>query len=136
MSSSYNRVTIMGNLAKAPELRYLSGGETAVVEVAIAVNERFKKDGEIVETVSFIDTVFWGRTAEVVNEYLKKGSPILVEGRLKQDRWEKEGQKRSKLKVVCEKMKMIGSRRADDQDAAQTSEEQPVGAGAGNNENF
>lgn len=124
----------MGNLAKAPELRYLPGGNTAVLEVPIAVNERFKKEGETVETVSFIDVVFWGRTAEVVNEFLVKGSPILVEGRLKQDTWEKDGQKRSKLKVVAEQMRMLGGKRADDQaaDKPTNDEEQLVGSGATN----
>ena len=123
----------MGNLAAGPELRYLPGG-TAIVDVAIAVNERFKKDGETVESVSFVDCTFFGRTAEVVNEYLEKGSPILAEGRLKQDRWEKEGQKRSKLKVVVEQMKMIGSKRADNPTDAAEPEPDLVGSGAGNDE--
>jgi len=124
----------MGNLAAAPELRYLPGGnKTAIVEVAIAVNERFKRNDEVVESVSFIDTSFFGRTAEIVNEYLKKGSPILVEGRLKQDRWEKDGNKRSKLKVICEQMKMIGGKRSDDQEAAENpNDDELVGSGAGN----
>lgn len=116
--SSYNRVTLMGNLANSPELKYLPGGDTAVVETAIAVNERFKKGEEYVETVSFVDAVFYGRSAEIVNQYLRKGSPILIEGRLKQDRWEKEGQKRSKLRVIVEQMKMIGGKKTGDDDAA------------------
>lgn len=119
--SSYNRVTLMGNLASGPELKYLPGGDTAVVETAIAVNERFKKGDEYVETVSFVDAVFYGRSAEIVNQYLRKGSPILIEGRLKQDRWEKDGQKRSKLRVVVEQMKMIGGKQSDDDDAADQS---------------
>jgi single-strand DNA-binding protein len=63
-----------------------------------------------VDEVSFIDVTLWGRTAEIANEYLSKGSPLLVEGRLKQDRWEKDGQKHSKLKVTCDRMQMLGSR--------------------------
>ncbi|HMO86089.1 MAG TPA: single-stranded DNA-binding protein, partial [Lacipirellulaceae bacterium] len=59
---------------------------------------------------TFVDVTMWGRTAEVANEYLSKGSPVLIEGRLKLDTWEKEGQKRSKLRVVCERMQMLGGR--------------------------
>lgn len=119
----------MGHLAAAPELRYLPGGQTGVVDLAIAVNERYKKDDEVIESVSFVDCVFFGRTAEVVNEYLKKGSPILVEGRLRQDRWEKDGQKRSKLKVIVEQMKMIGGKPTESQ-SENAAEEELVGSGA------
>ncbi|QEG35911.1 single-stranded DNA-binding protein [Bythopirellula goksoeyrii] len=121
--SSFNQVVLMGNLVRSPELRYLPGGEKAVCEVPIAVNERFKRGDEMVESVSFIDVTFWGRTAEIVNEYLVKGSPILIQGRLKQDTWEKDGEKRSKLKVVCEQMKMIGGKKSDDQSATEESQE-------------
>ena len=126
MSTSYNRATIMGNLAQSPELRYLPGGEKAVVEVSVAVNERYKKNDEWVETVSFIPVVFWGRTAEVVNEFLEKGSPILVEGRLKQDTWEKDGKKFSKIKLVAEQMKMVGGKKANDNQSSATSDEETL----------
>ena len=125
--ASYCRVTILGHLASAPELRYLQGGETAVCEVAVAVNERYKKGDEVKETVSFVPVVFWRRTAQIVNEHLDKGSPILVEGRFRQDTWEKDGQKRSILKVVCDQMRMIGGKCADDQ-IASNEDEQLVGA--------
>jgi single-strand DNA-binding protein len=105
--ASYNRVILVGNLTRDIELRYTPGG-TAVADIALAVNERRKaSSGEWVEEVNFVDVTMWGRTAEVASEYLGKGSPILVEGRLKQDRWESEGKKRSKLKVVCERMQML-----------------------------
>lgn len=105
--ASYNRVIVVGNLTRDIELRYTPGG-TAVADIAIAVNERRKSaSGEWVEEVTFIDVTMWGRTAEVASEYLGKGSPILVEGRLKQERWESEGKKRSKLKVVCDRMQML-----------------------------
>lgn len=109
--ASFNRVILLGNLTRDPELRYIPSG-TAVVEVGVAINERHKNAaGELVEDVNFIDLVFWSRTAEVVNEYCKKGSPILVEGRLKQDVWDAEdGTKRSKIKVVCEKMQLLGTK--------------------------
>jgi single-strand DNA-binding protein len=83
----------------------------AVCQNAIAVNERRKNAaGEWVDETSFVDVTFFGRTAEVVAEYLSKGSPIFVEGRLKQDTWEKDGQKRSKLYVIVDRMQLIGGR--------------------------
>lgn len=107
--ASYNRVVLLGNLTRDPELRYLQSG-TAVAEVGLAVNDRRKNAaGEWVDETTFVDVTLWGRTAEVASEYLSKGSPVLIEGRLKLDSWEtNDGQKRSKLKVVCERMQMLG----------------------------
>lgn len=107
--ASFNRVVLMGNLTRDPELRYISTG-TAVSEIGLAVNDRVKKNDQWVDEVTFVDVTLWGRTAEVANEYLSKGSNILIEGRLKYDTWEKDGQKRSKLRVVAEKMQMVGGR--------------------------
>lgn len=108
--ASYNRVILMGNLTRDPELRYIPSG-MAVTDVGLAVNDRRKTaSGEWVEETTFVDVTLWGRTAEVVSEYLSKGSPVLIEGRLKLDSWEKDGQKHSKLKVVGEKMQMLGGR--------------------------
>jgi len=108
--ASYNRVMLMGNLTRDIELRYLPSG-MAVTEFGLAVNERRKSsDGQWVDDVSFFDITLFGRTAEVASEYLSKGSPIFIEGRLKQDTWEKDGQKRSKVKVIGERMQMLGSR--------------------------
>lgn len=108
--ASYNRVVLMGNLTRDIELRYTPGG-TAVTDIGVAVNDRRKTaDGEWVEEVTFVDVTLWGRTAEVAGEYLGKGSPIFLEGRLKLDTWEKDGQKHSKLKVVCDRMQLIGGR--------------------------
>ena len=109
--ASYNRVILMGNLTRDPELRYIPSG-TAVVEVGLAVNDRRKNSsGEWVDETTFVDVTLWARTAEVASEYLSKGSPVLVEGRLKLDTWEtNEGQKRSKLRVVGERMQMLGTR--------------------------
>jgi single-strand DNA-binding protein len=91
-------------------VRYLQSG-TAVADVGMAVNDRRKgQNGEWIEETTFVDVTLWGRTAEVAGEYLGKGSPLLVEGRLKYDTWEKDGQKRSKLSVVCERMQMVGSK--------------------------
>lgn len=107
--ASYNRVVLLGNLTRDPELRYISTG-TAVSEIGLAVNDRVKRNDQWVEEATFVDITLWGRTAEIASEYLSKGSSVLIEGRLKLDTWEKDGQKRSKLRVVGEKMQMVGSR--------------------------
>ena len=107
--ASFNRVVLMGNLTRDPELRYIPSG-TAVSDIGLAVNDRVKRGDQWVDEATFVDVTLWGRTAEIANEYLSKGSPVLIEGRLKLDTWEKEGQKYSKLKVVGEKMQMIGNR--------------------------
>ena len=105
--ASYNRVILVGNITRDIELKYTQGG-MAVTEIGIAVNDRRKNaQGDWVEEVTFVDVTLWGRTAEVASEYLGKGSPILVEGRLKLDRWETDGQKRSKLRVIGERMQML-----------------------------
>ena len=80
-----------------------------MTDIGMAVNDRRKSaNGEWVDETTFVDVTLWGRTAEVASEYLSKGSPILVEGRLKLDTWETDGQKRSKLRVVCDRMQMLG----------------------------
>ena len=108
--ASYNRVILLGNLVRDIELRY-TNSRMAVCQNAIAVNDRRKNaSGEWIDETSFVDVTFFGRTAEVVSEYLGKGSPIFVEGRLKQDTWEKDGQKRSKLYVIVDRMQLLGSR--------------------------
>ena len=105
--ASYNRVILVGNLTRDIELRYTGGG-TAVTDIGLAVNDRRKTaTGEWIDETTFVDVTLWGRTAEVASEYLGKGSPILVEGRLKLDTWESEGQKKSKLRVVCDRMQML-----------------------------
>lgn len=107
--ASYNRVVLVGNLTRDIELRYIPSG-TAVAEIGLAVNDRVKKGDQWVDETTFVDVTLWGRTAEVANQYLSKGSNILIEGRLKLEQWEKDGQKRSKLKVVADKMQMLGGR--------------------------
>jgi len=110
--ASFNRVILVGNLTRDIELKYTQSG-LAVTDIGLAVNDRRKSQtGEWVEETTFVDVTLWGRTAEVASEYLNKGSPILIEGRLKLDTWETEGQKRSKLRVVGERMQMLGGRPA------------------------
>jgi single-strand DNA-binding protein len=107
--ASFNRVILVGNLTRDPELRYIPSG-MAVSDIGLAINDKYKKNDQWVEDVIFVDVTLWGRTAEIANEYLSKGSSVLIEGRLKFDRWEKDGQKHSKLRVTGERMQMLGSR--------------------------
>lgn len=106
----FNKCILMGNLTRDPEVKYTAGG-TAVCEIGLAVNDR-RKDakGEWIDETTFVDVTLWGRQAEVAGEYLAKGASVLIEGRLKLDTWEKDGQKRSKLRVVCENLRMIGGK--------------------------
>jgi single-strand DNA-binding protein len=122
--ASFNRVILVGNLTRDPELRYIPSG-TAVSEIGLAVNDRVKRNDQWVDEATFVDVTLWGRTAEIANEYLSKGSPVLIEGRLKLDRWEKEGQKHSKLRVVGERLQMLGSREGGRGGRRSAGEEQP-----------
>jgi single-strand DNA-binding protein len=123
--SSYNKVVLLGNVTRDVELRYTQSG-TAVADVGLAVNSRRKQGDNWVEEVDFIDLTIWGRTAEVAAEYATKGTPILVDGRLKLDTWETtEGQKRSKLKVVVETLQLLGSKKGGTT-AAKADEPAPV----------
>jgi single-strand DNA-binding protein len=108
--ASFNRVILMGNLTRDVELRY-TGSQLAVTDIGLAVNDKRKnQQGEWIEEVTFVDITLWGRTAEIAAEYLTKGSPVLIEGRLKLDSWEKDGKKNYKLKVVGENMRLLGSK--------------------------
>jgi single-strand DNA-binding protein len=110
--ASYNKVMLLGNLTRDPEVKYTPKG-TAVTELGLAVNRTYTTDGgEKREETTFVDVTMWGRQAEIAGEYLKKGRPLFVEGRLQLDTWDDKqtGQKRSKLRVVCENFQMLGSR--------------------------
>src|SRR5581483_2923435 len=109
---SFNKVILLGNLTRDPELRYTPQG-AAVCEFAIALNYVYtnKQTGQKVEEVSYIDLVAWGKTGETIAEYMKKGRQIMIEGRLKQDRWEaQDGKKMSKVRVTVESFQFVGSR--------------------------
>jgi single-strand DNA-binding protein len=108
--ANYNRVILVGNMTRDVELRYTPQG-TAVTEIGMAVNDRVKRNDQWVDETTFVDVTLWGRTAEVASEYTGKGSQILIEGRLKLDTWEKDGKKNYKLRVIGEKMQMLGARR-------------------------
>jgi len=107
--ASFNRVILAGNLTRDIELRETPGG-ASVADAGLAVNDRRKQGDEWVDETSFVDLTLWGRTAENAAEYLSKGSPILIEGRLKQDSWQNEaGEKRTKLKVVVDRLQFLSN---------------------------
>tara|TARA_R110000796_G_scaffold57672_2_gene132907 strand:+ start:10876 stop:11355 length:480 start_codon:yes stop_codon:yes gene_type:complete len=118
--SAFNRVILVGNLTRDVELKTIPSG-TSVCEIGLAVNEKEKRGEEWVEVATFVDITLWGRTAEVAAEYLSKGASVLVEGRLKLDTWEQEGNKRSKLRVVGEKLQMLGGKSGGGQQQQQSS---------------
>lgn len=108
--ASFNRVILMGNLTRDPELRYTGNG-MAVCSLGLAVNRRVKKGDKWEEEPSFFDIVAFGKIAETCAEYLAKGRPVLIEGELTQRRWEsQDGQKRSKIEVVASAVKFVGPR--------------------------
>lgn len=108
---NYNKVLLMGNLTRDPELRY-TPNNTPVVNIGLAVNRRWRdQNGESRDETTFVDCEGWSRTAEVINQYLRKGRPIFIEGRLKLDQWQdKEGNNRSKLKIVIDNFQFVDSR--------------------------
>ena len=109
--ANYNKVLLMGNLTRAPELKRTSS-DMAVAQIGMAVNRRYKdKTGEQREETTFVDCEAWGKTAETMAKYLSKGKPVFLEGRLKLDQWQdKDGSNRSKLRVVIESFQFIDSR--------------------------
>ena len=109
---NYNKVILMGNLTRDPEVRYTSSG-TAIAKLGMAINRHWRnQDGQQQEETTFVDVDAFGRQAETIGQYLKKGRPIMVEGRLKLDQWEDKqtGQKRSKMGVTLENFQVLDSR--------------------------
>ncbi len=113
----YNKIILAGNLTRDVEIKYTSGG-TAIATVGIASNRKFKSQtGEQKEEVLFVDVTFFGRQAEIVNQYLRKGSRILVDGRLKLDQWTaQDGSKRSKHSITAESMTMLDTKGTNPQE--------------------
>lgn len=118
--ASYNKVVLMGNATRDPEVRQTNSGKT-VANLTLAVNK--KTGGE--ETVAFVDVTLWERTAEIAQQYITKGSNLLIEGELVQDNWEQDGQKRSKLKVNAHRMVMVGKKEAEPVAAAARADDSP-----------
>lgn len=128
--ASYNRVVLVGNVTRNVELKFTQSG-TAVTEIGLAVNERVKRNNEWVDDVTFVDVTLWARSAEVADQYLSKGSLILIEGRLRLDRWETgQGDKRSKLRVTADRMQMLGTRRSEAAEVSEKESASPVVVGA------
>jgi single-strand DNA-binding protein len=110
--ANLNRVFLIGNLTRDPEVRYTPKG-TPVADIGLAVNRIYSADdGEKKEETTFVDVTLWGRQAEIAGQYLKKGRPVFIEGRLQLDTWDDKqtGQKRSRLRVVGEHIQLLGSR--------------------------
>lgn len=108
MAKGFNKVILMGNLTRDPETRTTPNGQS-VTNFSLAVNRTWKgADGTTQEAVSYIDCVAWGRTGEVIAQYMQKGRPILVSGRLDQRSWEQDGNKRSKVEVIVEDFNFVG----------------------------
>ena len=107
--ASFNKVMLMGNLTRDPELRYTPNG-AAVTSFGLAVNRKFKQGDEWKEDVCFVDITVWGKQGENCAEYLSKGRPAFIEGRLQYSTWESDGQKKSKLEVVANAVQFLGSR--------------------------
>jgi single-strand DNA-binding protein len=130
--ASLNRVTLIGNLGADPEVRYTQNRE-AIATIRIATTETYKdkSSGEKKEITEWHRVVFFGRTAEVVGEYLKKGSPVYVEGRIQSRKWQdKDGQDRYVVEILASEMKMLGTRPADD-DAPDAGKGKRTGNGKG-----
>lgn len=108
MAKGFNKVILMGNLTRDPETRTTPNGQN-VTNFSLAVNRTWKgQDGQTQEQVSFIDCVAWGKTGDIIAQYMQKGRPILVSGRLDQRSWEQDGQKRSKVEVIVEDFNFVG----------------------------
>lgn len=108
MAKGFNKVILMGNLTRDPETRTTPNGQS-VTNFSLAVNRSWKgQDGSTQEQVSFIDCVAWGKTGEIIAQYMQKGRPILVSGRLDQRSWEQDGNKRSKVEVIVEDFNFVG----------------------------
>lgn len=131
MAASLNKVFLMGNLTRDPELRYVPSG-TAVANFTVAVNRTYKSpSGEKKEDASFIRVIVWGKIAEICGEYLSKGRPVLVEGRLQSRSWEgQDGQKKSALEVVASSVQFLGGR--PDRDERPRAEPQGAAGKSGN----
>jgi single-strand DNA-binding protein len=138
--ASLNKVLLMGNMTRDPQFS-MTPAQTAVVEFGLAINRKFRKqDGTQVDETCFVDCQMYGKRAEVINKYFKKGDPIFVEGRLKLDQWtDKDNQKRSRMRVVVESFEFIGRRGGQPSEAqeapaeapAPDAEPPPYGAGGG-----
>jgi len=124
--ANYNKVILLGNLTRDPQMSYLPS-QTPVVEFGLAINRRYRSsDGQQKDETCFVDCQAYGRLAETINQYMRKGRPLLVDGRLRYSQWEdKDGNRRSKLRVVVENFQFVGSRGDADRPAGQADSQPP-----------
>jgi single-strand DNA-binding protein len=128
MARSFNQVVLMGNLTRDPDLRQIPSGQS-VCSFSLALNRSYKgQDGEWKEATDFVDVVAWGPLGERVAQYVTKGRPVLVSGRLQSRQWEQDGQKRSKLEVVAQDVTFLGGRNDTGGDPAPSQNEAPAAA--------
>jgi len=127
--ASFNKVILMGNLTRDPELRQAPSG-AKVADLGLAVSETWRdKSGQTKEVTCFVDVVVWDKLAELCQQYLAKGRPVLVEGRLQMDEWKnQQGEKRSKLRVRADTVKFLGSPQKRDEGAAPAAPAAPAAA--------
>lgn len=126
----FNRIIILGNLTREPELKYMAAG-TAICTIGMATNRKFKKtDGSQGEEVCFVDVVLFGRSAEIANQYLKRGSKVLIEGRLKYDTWsDANGNKRSKHSITAESLQLIDKKDVEPKNNNEPTPDYVTGSG-------
>ncbi len=134
--ASVNSVFVLGNLTRDPELRRTNDG-IAVADLGVAISERYRnKEGKEVNSACFTDVVVWGRPAEACAQYLRKGAPVMVEGRLQYDQWESaKGEKRSKLRIRANTIQFLGTAKASDQGREEQSSAKAL-CGTTANESF
>jgi len=113
MAKGFNKVILMGNLTRDPEVRTTPSGQS-VTNFSLAVNRTWRaQDGSTQESVSYIDCVAWGKTGEIIAQYMQRGRALLVSGRLDQRSWEQDGNKRSKVEVIVEDFNFVGGQGGD-----------------------
>lgn len=127
--ANVNKVTLIGNLTRDPEIKYTPKG-TAVCDISLAINRTWKDGDTKKEETTFVDITLWGRVAEVAGEYCRKGNPLYVEGRLAVESWDDKetGKKRSKMKVIGENIQLLGGKRDSEGQAGSQEETRPVGS--------
>ena len=124
-----NHVVLVGRLTRNAELKYTNSGQ-AVSKFSLAINQRRKKDDQWVDEAHFFEIVVWGKTAESLNQYLVKGKQVGIEGQLRQDRWEQDGQARSKVEISASNVMLLGSGSGGRQGQGAPAEGRPGSAGA------
>ena len=125
--ANVNKVILIGNLTRDPEVKFTPKG-TAVSQISLAINRKYKVGEEVKEETTFVDVELWGRLAEIAGEYAKKGNPLYIEGRLKQDSWDDKetGKKRTKMLVVGETLQLLGGRQGGGEGGQRPAQSRPA----------